>query len=70
MICLPLQKMMKQRTDALKLCIISTMASVKTVNSSKLWGFEVLSAGKWLINKPEQEEQDITLDRPPQGCKL
>ena len=70
MICSPLQKMMKQRTDALKLCIINTMASVKTVNSSKLWGFEVLSAGKWLKNRHEKDQSKIQLDIAFDACKL
>ena len=70
MICLPLQKMMKQRTDALKLCIINTMASVKTVNSSRLRGVEVLSAGKWLKNRPEKDQSKIQLDIAFDVCKL
>jgi hypothetical protein len=46
------------------------MASVKTVNSSKLWGFEVLSAGKWLKNRPEKDQSKIQLDIAFDACKL
>jgi len=54
---------MKQRIDAVKPRINSVLKSGDTVNSSRLRGVEVLYSGNLLINKPEQEEQDITLDR-------
>lgn len=63
MICSHHQEMMKQRIDAVKPRINSVLKSGDTVNSSRLRGVEVLYSGNLLINKPEQEEQDITLDR-------
>jgi hypothetical protein len=46
------------------------MASVKTVNSSRLRGVEVLSAGKWLKNRPEKDQSKIQLDIAFDVCKL